>query len=264
MIRGAATDIHPFSDKRLIAIACIAVVFAIALALYGPIPQSQAYYQFADHRSFFGIPNFLNVISNLPFLLFGIYGLLLFRNNTPSGSLDSLRYAYLTFFVGASLVAFGSGYFHLNPNDATLFWDRLPMTISFMSFLAIIVGEYHNEAIARKLLVPLLFLGVFSVVWWWFTNNNDGGDIRIYILVQFLPMLLIPFIVWFYPPALEPNSYVWGLLGMYGLAKILELLDKPIFQILKVISGHSLKHLAAALGVLILAMGLVRRRHRAA
>ncbi len=138
------------------------------------------------------------------------------------------------------------------------------MTISFMSFVAIIVGEYHNEAIARKLLVPLLFLGVFSVVWWWFTNNNDGGDIRIYILVQFLPMLLIPFIVWLYPPTLEPNSYVWGLMGMYGLAKILELLDKPVFQILKVISGHSLKHLAAALGVLIFAMGLVRRRHRAA
>lgn len=264
MTRGAATDRHPFSDKRLIAIACIAVVFTIALALYGPIPQSQAYYQFADDRSFFGIPNFLDVISNLPFLLFGIYGLLHFRNNTPSGSLDSLRYAYLTFFVGASLVAFGSGYFHLNPNDATLFWDRLPMTVSFMSFVAIIVGEYHNEAIARKLLVPLLFLGVFSVVWWWFTNNNDGGDIRIYILVQFLPMLLIPFIVWLYPPTLEPNSYVWGLMGMYGLAKILELLDKPIFQILKVISGHSLKHLAAALGVLIFAMGLVRRRHRAA
>ena len=257
-------DRHPFSDKRLIAPACIAVVFTIALALYGRIPQSQAYYQFADHRSFFGIPNFFDVISNLPFLLVGIYGLLLFRKNTPSGSLPSLRYAYIIFFVGASLVAFGSGYFHLNPNDSTLVWDRLPMTISFMSFVAIIVGEYLNEAIARKLLVPLLFLGVFSVIWWWFTDNNDGGDLRVYILVQFLPMLLIPYIVWLYPPTLEPNSYVWGLLGMYVLAKVLELLDKPIFQILKVISGHTLKHLAAALGVLIFAIGLVRRRHGAA
>lgn len=264
MIRDATMDRHPFSHRRFITLACIAVVFTTALALYGRIPQSQAYHQFADGRSFFGIPNFFDVVSNLPFLLFGVYGLLLFRKNTPPGSLPSLRYAYIIFFVGASLVAFGSGYFHLNPNDATLVWDRLPMTISFMSFVAIIVGEYLNEAIARKLLVPLLFLGVFSVVWWRITDNNDGGDLRIYILVQFLPMLLIPLIIWLYPPALEPSSYLWGLLGLYVLAKILELLDKPIFQMLRVISGHTLKHLAAALGVLIFAIGLVRRRRRAA
>ncbi|MCK8603423.1 ceramidase [Desulfoferrobacter suflitae] len=257
-------DRHPFSDKRLIALAGIAAVFTAALALHGRVPQSQAYYQFAAQCPFFGIPNFFDVISNLPFLLVGIYGLLLFRNSTPPGSLDSLRFAYLTFFVGASLVALGSGYFHLNPNDSTLVWDRLPMTISFMSFVTIIVGEYISEPAARKLLVPLLLLGIFSVVWWRLTDNNDGGDLRIYILVQFLPMLLIPLIVWLYPPKFVPSFYVWGLLGMYGYAKLLELLDKPIFQMLKVISGHTLKHIAAALGVLIFAIGLVRRRRGAA
>ena len=254
----------PFSDKRLIAFACIALIFIIALALYGRIPQSQGYYEFSDNRSFFGIPNFFDVVSNLSFLLAGIYGLLLFRKNAPPGSLPSLRCAYLTFFVGNALVAFGSGYFHLNPNDSTLFWDRLPITISFMSFVTIIVGEYIHEAVAKKLLVPLLFLGLFSVLWWRLTDNHDGGDLRIYIIVQFLPMLLIPLVIWLYPPTLEPNSYIWGLLGMYGLAKIFELLDEPIFQILKVVSGHTLKHVAAALGVLIFGMGLVRRRHGAA
>lgn len=133
-----------------------------------------------------------------------------------------------------------------------------------MSFVAVIVGEYINEAIAKRLLVPLLILGVFSVLWWRFTNNNNGGDLRIYIIVQFLPMLLMPLVIWLYPPALQPNSYVWGLMGMYGLAKILELLDEPIFQVLKVISGHTLKHVAAALGVLIFGIGLVKRRHGAA
>lgn len=257
-------DRSPFSDKRLIAFACISVVFITALALYGRISQPQAYYQFSDDRSFFGIPNFFDVVSNLPFLLAGVYGLLLFKKNAPPGCLPSLRCAYLNFFVGAALVAFGSGYFHLNPNDSTLVWDRLPMTISFMSFVAIIIGEYINEAIAKKLLVPLLFLGLFSVVWWRFTDNNDGGDLRIYIIVQFLPMVLIPLIIWLYHPTLAPNSYVWGMMGMYGLAKILELLDDSIFQILKVISGHTLKHVAAALGVLIFGIGLVRRRHGAA
>lgn len=255
---------HALSDKRLIAMICIAVLFAAGLALYGRIPQSDAYYQFADDRSFFDIPNFFNVVSNLPFLLVGIHGLLLLRKKTPSGGLPSLRYAYLTFFLGASLVAPGSGYFHLNPNHSTLVWDRLAMIISFMSFVTIIIGEYINKAIAERLLIPLLFLGLFSVAWWRFTDNNDGGDLRIYILLQFLPMLLIPFIIWFYPATLEPKSYVWGLLGSYGLAKIFELLDAPIFQILKVMSGHTLKHLVAALGVLIFGIGLVRRRHGAA
>ncbi len=261
---GAVKSRHFFSDKRLIALMCITVIFTFGLFLYGPIPQSGVYYQFADERSFFGIRNFVNVISNLPFLLAGIYGLLLFRNKTPSGSLPSLRYAYLTFFLGAFLVAPGSGYFHINPNHSTLVWDRLAMTISFMSFVTIIVGEYINKAVAGKLLGPLLFIGLFSVAWWRFTDNNDGGDLRIYILVQFLPMFLIPIIIWLYPPTLEPNSYVWGLLGSYGLAKVFESLDEPIFQILKVMSGHSLKHLAAALGVLIFGVGLVRRRHGAA
>lgn len=264
MIRGAVSYRNPFSDKRLIAFACIAVIFIMALALYGRIPQSQEYYEFADDRSFFGIPNFFDVVSNLPFLLAGIYGLLLFRNNAPPGCLPSLRGAYLTFFVGAALVAFGSGYFHLNPSDSTLVWDRLPMTISFMSFVAIIAGEYIHEAVAKKLLVPLLFLGLFSVIWWRLTDKHDGGDLRIYIIVQFLPMLLIPLVIWLYPATLVPTSYVWGLLGMYVLAKVFELLDESIFQILEVISGHTLKHLAAALGVLIFGIGLVRRRHGAA
>jgi len=261
---GAVMKRYPFSDKRLMALIGIAFIFALGLALYGPIPQSETYYEFADRRSFFGIRNFFNVISNLPFLLVGIHGLLLFRNNTPSGSLPSLRYAYLAFFLGACLVAPGSGYFHLNPSHSTLVWDRLAMTISFMSFLTLVIGEYINKAIAEKLLGPLLLIGLFSVASWRFTDNNDGGDLRIYILVQFLPILLIPLIIWLYPATLEPSSYVWGLLGGYGLAKVFEVLDEPVFQILKVVSGHTLKHLMAALGVLIFCLGLVRRRHGAA
>ncbi len=180
---GAVMSRNAFSDRRVIALICIAVIFTLGLALYGPIPQSDACYQFADHRSFFGIPNFFNVISNLPFLLVVIFGLLLFRKKTPSGSLPSLRHADLVFFLGASLVAPASGYFHLNPNHSTLVWDRLAMTVSFMSFVSIIVGEYINKNIAQKLLGPLLFIGLFSVAWWRFTDINDGGDLRLYILV---------------------------------------------------------------------------------
>jgi hypothetical protein len=77
-------------------------------------------------------------------------------------------------------------------------------------------------------------------------------------------MLLIPYILWLYPAILVPTSYAWGLLGMYVLAKVFESLDEPVFQFLRVISGHTLKHVAAALGVLIFGMGLVRRRHGAA
>jgi hypothetical protein len=72
---------------------------------------------------FWRIPNFWNVVSNIPFIAIGAAGLWRFRDGP----------ATIILFLGFFLTGVGSSYYHWHPNDATLFWDRLPMTLSFAS-----------------------------------------------------------------------------------------------------------------------------------
>jgi hypothetical protein len=246
----------PLRGVMLLTLAAIAVV---AVGLHGPIPQPSGYHDFADGRSFGGIPHFADTLSNLPFLLVGVAGLARFIRRTPRGALPALRPAYLSFFVGTALLFPGSAYYHLAPSDSTLAWDRLPMTLAFMAVFAIVIGEHISSRFGIRLLLPLLLFGAFSVLYWRLTDSGYGGDLRLYVIVQYLPMLLIPAIVLLYRSALEPTSYLWALLGSYGAAKALEFLDAPVLRITGVVSGHTLKHLAAALGVYFLFLGLTRR-----
>ena len=98
------------------------------------------------------------------------------------------------------------------------------------------------------------------MVYWRLTDQGDGGDLRLYLLVQFLPMLLVPFILLTYPARLRPTGYLWAVIGWYLLAKGLESLDEPILHLTGLVSGHSLKHLAAALGIASFLLALHRRR----
>lgn len=247
-------------DWRLVPVALVTLAATIGVLLAGPIHQPAEYHAFADQRSLFGVPHFADTISNLPFLLIGIAGIISLRTSVPPGGHRALRPAYLLFFVGTALLFPGSGYYHLWPSNATLTWDRLPMSIAFMAFVAVVVGEHLRPQLGRHLLVPLVVLGVASVAWWRVTDSGDGGDLRLYILVQYLPMVLIPLIAFVYPATLRPTSHLWALLVCYALAKALELLDGPVFALFGVISGHSLKHLVAALGIGFFLVGLHRRR----
>ena len=240
----------------LLAIVIACVIAAIA---YGPIPQPPGYHAFADRRSLFGIANFWNVASNLPFLLVGIAGLFVLRRGSAPGVLPALRPAYLVFFAGTMLVAFGSSYYHLAPSDQTLAWDRLPMTISFMAFLPILIGERIDPAIGARLLVPLLAIGILSVLYWRLT-----GDLRPYVLVQFVPILLAPLLLLLFPSPLTRSWLLWAVLATYALAKVLELFDAAVFDALRVVSGHSIKHLAAGLGTYFILLCVTRRQQRIA
>lgn len=176
----------------------------------------------------FGIPNFWNVISNLPFAFVGAWGLIHARD-----------FASRLVFIGVFLTGFGSAYYHWSPTDARLVWDRLPMTIVFMALLAILSGE--RVAAAQRLLVPLVAVGIASVAWWRFS-----GDLRVYVLVQFAPMVMIPTMLLLMPesPGARGTSFWWVIL-FYGLAKVAESADAQIYSWLP-ISGHTLKHLLAA------------------
>ena len=196
------------------------------MVLWPPIPQPQEYHFFADRRPILEIPNFWNVVSNLPFAVVGVLGLRAFRDT-----------ASRILFAGILLTAFGSGYYHLHPSDATLVWDRLPMTLVFMPLLALVVSQWIEPAWGRRLLWPLILFGIASVVWWRIT-----GDLRPYAVAQFGPALVLLPAMW-----IEPTLRgLWPVAAFYALAKVAEIFDVAIFSAIS-LSGHTLKHLAAAL-----------------
>ena len=246
----------------------ISVAAVAGVLLLPRIPQDPAYHLFADQRTVLGIANFWNVASSLPFIVAGLAGIWLVASRKTSGGVPELRIAYLMFFIGATLTGVGSAWYHLNPSNDTLVWDRLPMTIAFMSFLAVVVGEYLSPTAGRRLLWPLLALGALSVVYWAWTEAQAIGDLRPYALAQFLPALVVVLILCMCTAPfsgtsyISANGYIWGMLVASAAAKLTEFLDAPIYGALSGFSGHSIKHLLAATGVVILATALVWRRPR--
>ncbi len=247
------------SDNRLKIILAIIVAALIAAFSIDPIAQDPAYHHFADQRRLFNIDHFFNVLSNLPFVIIGIMGMRLVASDRASGGLAELRTIYLAFFVGVFLTGFGSAYYHHQPDNKTLLWDRLPMTIAFMALFSAIIGEYISARPARALFVPLLITGITSVIYWQVTELNGHGDLRPYALVQFLPIVLIPLMLCLFTSKLNNDKYIWGVIGAYAASKLMELFDAPLYSMIGLISGHSLKHLAAAFGALIFYRSLRRR-----
>jgi hypothetical protein len=253
MTQVADRAFRPMREWVLLGLTVVAIA---GVTMLPPIAQPLDYHAFVDQRTIWRIPNFWNVMSNLPFLVFGWMGVaeVARRKSLP------LRPLYFTFFAGACLVAFGSGYYHLAPSNETLVWDRLTMAVVFMAFFSIILAEYVNERLGRQLFIPLEIMGVGSVVYWHFTEVAGHGDLRPYILTQFLPIILIPLILVLFPARSWPARLLWAVLGTYVLAKLLELFDVQVFAALgETISGHSLKHVAAALGTYVFLVAVKRR-----
>ncbi len=253
--RGEADDRDRSWRLRIALIVGFAVVCSAGLLLgLDPIPQKPSYHNFADARTCLGIPNFQNVVSNLPFLLVGIAGLYWLRRWDAALEPD-LHPAYLTLFIGLIATAAGSAYYHWAPTATTLFWDRLPIAVAFMGLFAAVVGERIGPVIGRRLLLPLALYGGGSVVYWAWTD-----DLRPYAIAQFFPLLAIPLLLALFPARFTRGGDMLIAIGFYVLAKVLEEMDHAIFGHLHVVSGHALKHLAAALGACWVVRMLRRRQ----
>jgi hypothetical protein len=230
----------------------LAILLASVVVIFftPPIPQSEAYHNFADQRTMLGISNFLNSISNLPFLFIGLLGVGFVLRGTSgvhSGFVErSERWPYLMFFLAVALTAFGSTWYHLRPNDQTLVWDRLPMSVGFMSLVSAITCERISVKAGIRLLIPLILFGAASVIYWNVTQANGHGDLRPYALAQFGSLLVLLLLVALFPPRYTRGADLIVSLSFYGLAKILEAADRPIYSVGGIVSGHTLKHLAAA------------------
>jgi hypothetical protein len=216
--------------------------------LLGPIAQDPAYHAFADRRVVFGVPYFWNVVSNTPFLLVGALGLGVLARGVPFAAVfrdSGERRPFGVFFAGVLLT--GIGYYHRVPTNGTLVWDRLPMTVAFMGLLAAAIGERVDRRLGSRLLGPLVGLGVVSVLYWDWTERGGSGDLRLYALVQFGPLVALPALFRRYSPRYTRGTDWLVALAWYGAALALDRLDRAVFALGEVVSGHTLKHLAAAL-----------------
>lgn len=224
--------------------------------LVPPIPQDPDYHNFADSRTVLGVPNFADVLSNLPFAVLAVLGLALLRRGWERLGFE--RWCWLTFCLGLLGTAAGSACYHLDPDDAALFWDRLPMTVTFMSLVSVVLADRVSEAASRRAWIPLLAAGALSLAWWRVGAARNGGDLRAYALVQYVPLVALPFLL--VRPAAGPGTRrLVAALVWYVTAKLLELADHPVMEATRLVSGHTLKHLAASAGALELVLMLRAR-----
>lgn len=239
-----------------------AVIFVMAV---DPIAQPQSYHLFADNRMLLKIPHAGDVLSNLLLVIVGGWGLwFLWHSRLHEKTFINAdeHHSYWWLFAGVFLTGFGSGWYHLDPDNDSLVWDRLPMTLAFMGILSVMICERVSLSLGILLLKPLLLVGVASVLWWIWTEHQGQGDLRFYLIVQFYPVITMILMLLFLTTPYTHGNYYWGVVLFYVLAKVAEVLDHQLFEFTHgLISGHNLKHLFAALAVvLLLRMLYVRKK----
>lgn len=240
------------SSKIFILLTAILAIFLFFM-MQSPIAQNLHYHQFVDEKNFWGIKNSLNVLSNIPFLIVGFYGLITLNQLKKLPA----RLSWKFFFIGIILVAPGSAYYHYWPNNSTLVWDRLPMTIGFMGLFSALITTYVNANLEKRILFASILIGFVSVIYW-----NLFDDLRLYYFVQFMPLAIIPLIIFLYKGNIYPLKHMILALSFYVLAKWVEFRDGEIYHLTgQVFSGHSLKHILAAVSPLIIIVMLKSLRN---
>ncbi len=237
----ATAGIRPDSKSVLLVLGLIVLIAGWVL---GPIPQDPHYHDFVDKRGLVMLPHAADVLSNLPFCLFGALGIwtVLQRRDRLAETVN----LYLAFFTGVFLTGFGSAWYHFAPDNATLVWDRLPMAIGFVGIFCAVMAERVDVSLARRLFPGLLVAGIGSVVYWHLLD-----DLRPYVVVQFGSLVAVAYMLLRYRR--NDSRLLWIALGFYLLAKLFELGDEALFSLsAETVSGHTLKHLAASIPALLI------------
>ena len=246
-------------SKRIAFIVAVTLATVAAAVLLPAMPQPPDYHDFADQRGALGIDNFLDVVSNAAFLLAGIAGLVVVLSGRARFEFPAERWPWLVFFVGILLTAAGSSYYHLQPNNETLFWDRLPMTIAFMGLVSSQIVDRISVRTGLALLGPMLLVGMASVVYWIATERAGAGNVLPYALLQAYAVFILLLMAVLHPSRYTRASDLYFIFGWYVLAKLLELFDGLVLAHSHVVSGHTLKHLAAAAAGFVVCYMLTHR-----
>ena len=253
---------HPMAPWIKHAPTIITVGMIVILALHGRVAQPAHYHDFADQSAAFGIPHAADVLSNAGFALVAIWGWLALRPRRASDQLRAGWPGYRLFLIGLFLTAFGSAFYHLAPNNISLIWDRLPIALVCAGLLAGVRGDIKGGSKSSIDVIVLAFTAVASVAWWAITDANGAGDLRPYLLLQALALILIPLWQAIHRAPRTDRIAFAGAMGLYILAKVAELLDHEIATALGFVTGHTLKHLIATAATAAVVWGLTRRFSR--
>lgn len=245
--------------KRTWLLVVLTISSAAAATLLPALPQPLGYHDFADHRTMLGIDHFQDVASNIGFLVVGIAGLVIVARRRTRFEFAVERWPYAVFFTGMVLTAAGSAWYHLAPDNEALAWDRLPMTVAFMSLIAAQVVERINIRAGIALLVPMLLVGAASVLYWIATERVGAGNVVPYLVLQVYAVAALLLIALSHPSRYTRGTDIYWVFGAYLAAKLFEYLDREILALGHLVSGHSLKHLAAALAGLVVCRTLMLR-----
>jgi len=238
----------------LFTIVCVAAAF-----LWPAMPQPLSYHAFVDQREFFGVPNFLDVASNIGFVIPGVWGLYITMRPRTVFATDIERVPYVVFFLGMLLTSIGSSYYHLAPDNERLFWDRLPMTIAFMSLIASQINERISVRLGSSLLVPMLIVGAASVFYWRATERAGEGNVIPYGILQGYSVVILLLIALLLSSRYTRGRDIYWVFAWYVIAKLLEAIDAYIYAAGNLVSGHTLKHLAAGAAGVVVCFMLARR-----
>ena len=248
--------ISEMSDMKYWGFGALLLALAAAAVLAPPLATPQTFRTLADTREILGIPNFADVVSNVPLLLVGLWGLYALRR---TGFVD---WPWTVVFLMVALTGPCSAYYHLAPDDARLMWDRLPISMAFMALLSAVLAERIGTRAGVRLLVPLVLAGAASVLYWRWSVLQGAENILPYAVVQFGAMAAIVLAVLLFPARYTRGGDFFAAFGLYGLAKLAEALDAEIYALGEIVSGHTLKHLLAACAVAWLVRMLYLRKNR--
>ncbi len=221
------------------------------------ISQDFQYHWFADQRPFLNTRNFLNVASNSLFIIVGLWGFILLIIKKDLFKTNGIKSLALFFTMALILTGLGSGYYHLNPSHYTLAFDRIAIAIAFSSFFSFLIAQRIIRQLGIVLCPLFIALGIFSVIYWYQTELLGQGDLRPYLLVQLIPLIALPLIcILFRSPTFKDRYLLIAFVGYLG-ALVLELGDRSIFTLTEhIVSGHTLKHVMAAISSLFLVIYL--------
>lgn len=219
----------------------------LLLALIGPaVAPPPHYHDFADQRVWCDVPHAMDVLSNLPFAAWGVAGLWMLARAVRLRVIESAS-VWLAglFFAGLIATAGVSSYYHWQPDDAGLVWDRAGMVLAFAGLLGLAGVQAAGRRAGAALGVAVLVCGLMAVGVW-----AVSGNLLPWVVLQGGGMVLILAVACLPAAAPAPSLRIrWGaVIAFYTLAKVLEVADHQVFALTsQLVSGHSLKHVVASL-----------------
>lgn len=251
-----------FAKPRAVLAAATAALAGLAW-LAPPVAQPVSYHAFADRRACFALPNCVDVVSNLGFVFAAIAGLCFLSGAAGRRAFLDAREArpYRAFFLAVALIGFASAAYHWAPDTPRLAWDRAAMALALMAWLAALLAERVGVQAGLALLPPLAAGGLGAVLYWAWSETQGRGDLRPWLLIQLLPIVLVPLLYWLYPPRYSHGHDMLTVIALYLVALLLDLGDGAVFALTGgTVGGHALKHVVAALAAWWVVRHLRRRR----